>query len=102
VSGLDHFDKELYALDKRIRRLAIACGVDVTQDGIIVSLIKGNYGVCPSGNNPKREELRGLLMLKYNIEEHCIDSIGVDECLQIIEEVENKLRKQGFSGGSKI
>lgn len=96
MSGLEHYDQELYALDQRIKRLAISCGIDLKQKDIIVSLIKGNYSVCQSGNNPKRKELRGLLMLKYDIQEHCIHSLGVDKCSQIIDEVDEKLREKGF------
>ncbi len=97
MSNYGHYDEELLALDKRIKRLAISCGIDLNQKGIIVSLIKGNYTVCTSGNNPKRKELRGLLMLKYDIQEHCIHSLGTDNCLKIVEGVDNKLKKAGFS-----
>ena len=96
MSGLEHYDREIYALDERINRLAISCGIDIKQKDIIVSLIKGNYSVCTRGNNPKREELRGLLMIKYDIQKHCIDSLGVNKCSQIIDEVDEKLRKRGF------
>jgi hypothetical protein len=94
---LKHFDQELYALDKRIKRLAISCGIDLKQKDIIVSLIKGNYSVCPGGKKPKRKKLRGLLMLKYKIQNKCINSLGADRCSLIIDEVDEKLRKQGFS-----
>ena len=53
MSDLEHYDRELYELDQRIRRLALACGVDLTQKETIVSLIKENYDVCKHGDNPK-------------------------------------------------
>ena len=96
MSGLEHYDQELYALDKRIRRLAISCGIDLEQKGVIVSLIKGDYSICSRGDNPKRKELRGLLMLKYGIQEHCINEIGTDKCLQIVNDVDKKLKQCGF------
>ncbi|HNB00397.1 MAG TPA: hypothetical protein PLK61_01220 [Nitrosomonas sp.] len=95
--GRNHFDKELFELDERIGRLAIACGVDIAQKNTIVSLIKGNYSVCLQGDNPRRQELRGLLMLKYHIEESCIDAIGANECAQLIDDEEARLRQRGFS-----
>lgn len=94
---MGHYDEELYALDKRIKRLAISCGIDLSQKDIIVSLIKGNYSVCTKGDNPKKNELRGLLMLKYDIQEHCIASLGTDKCLEIVEEIDEKLKKCGFT-----
>ena len=97
MSGMEHYDEELLALDKRIKRLAISCGIDLDKKGIIVSLIKGDYSMCSSGANPKRKELRGLLMLKYDIQEHCIESLGTDECFKIVEGVDDKLKKAGFN-----
>ena len=97
MGELEHYDQELYALDERIKRLAISCGIDLKQKDIIVSLIKGSYSVCHRGNNPICEELRGLLMLKYDIQKHCIDSLVASRCSQIIDEVDEKLRKRGFS-----
>ena len=96
MSDLEHFDQELYAVDARIARLGIACGVDLGNRDVIVALIKGNYAVCPHANMVKRDELRGLLMLKYDIEERCIESIGTDQCHYLIEEKEAKLRKRGL------
>jgi hypothetical protein len=96
MSGLEHYDQEIFALDKRINRLAISCGVDLKQEGIIVSLIKGNYSVCTRGKNRRRKELRGLLMLKYDIQEDCIESLGAGKCSLIIDKVNEKLRKRGF------
>jgi hypothetical protein len=91
------YDRELYAIDVRINRLAIACGADLKQKDVIVSLIKGNYAVCRAGDNPKRRELRGLLMLKYKIEESCIEDLGGAECLKIIENEDERLKKHGFA-----
>ncbi|MFH0340573.1 MAG: hypothetical protein ACHBNF_00270 [Chromatiales bacterium] len=96
MSGFEHYEEELFEIDERIGRLAIACGVDLRQKDTIVDLIKGNYGVCKHGDNPKRQELRGLLMLKYRIEESCIVSIGTAECARLIDEEEAKLRRHGF------
>jgi len=98
MSDLEHFDKELFELDQRIRRLALACGVDLTQKETIVSLIKGNYDVCKHGDNPKRQELRGLPILKYHIEEHCIASLGADQCARLIDEEEARLQQRGLPG----
>ena len=93
MSGLEHYDDELFALDQKIMRLAISCGIDLAQNNVIVSLIKGDYSVCSRGDNPKRETLRGLLMMKYKIEKDCVDSLGVDECYKIVNEVESKIHK---------
>ncbi len=96
MSGLEQFDEELYAIDVRIARLAIACGVDIGRKDNIVSLIKGQFDICRRGANIKRGELRALLMLKYRIQENCVGSMGTDQCLRLVEEEEARLRRQGF------
>ncbi len=95
MSELEHFGEELYEMEERIRRLAISCNIELT-DANIVAIIRKNFSICPHGPNAKSNELRGLLMMKYNIEEHCIESVGAEKCLQIVTELNEKLKKHGF------
>jgi hypothetical protein len=99
MSELEHYDEELYALDERINRLALACGADLTSADAIVSLIKGDFSACRRSSSPKRRELRGLLMLKYHIEEHCVAELGAGECRRIIDAEQARLRARGFKVG---
>ncbi len=95
MSEMEHYDMELYEMEKRIRRLAIACDFELT-DTNIVAFIRGNYDVCPAGDEHTKKELRGLLMMKYNIEEHCIQTIGAEKCLQVVSALNKQLGKEGF------
>ncbi|MCG3200988.1 MAG: hypothetical protein NFCOHLIN_00850 [Gammaproteobacteria bacterium] len=95
-TGIEHFDSELYAIDERIGRLALACGVPLADMPTIVALIKGDYTVCRHGDNPKRQELRALLMMKYGIEERCLAALGHTECLRLIADHEDRLRARGL------
>ncbi len=97
TSGIEHFGSELYAIDERIGRLALACGVSLADMPTIVALIKGNFAVCRHGNNPKRQELRALLMMKYGIEERCLAALGHNECLHLLETHEDRLRARGLT-----
>jgi hypothetical protein len=96
TAGTEHFDSELYAIDERIGRLALACGVSLADMPTIVALIKGNFTVCRHGDNPKRQELRALLMMKYGIEERCLAALGNNECLRLIASHEDRLRARGL------
>ena len=96
MSDRAHFDRELYSLDQRIRRLGIACGADLRSSAVIVALIQRHYQVCRNADMLKREELRGLLMLKYRIEAHCIDELGAQQCRAIIADVDARLRRRGI------
>jgi hypothetical protein len=96
MSALEHFDDELLALEERIKRLGIACGVDLAQKNAVVSVIMGDFGACRHGDMPKREELRALLMMKYQIQTHCIDALGAGDCLKIVEDIDARLARRGF------
>ncbi len=97
MSDLENYENELLALDERISRLSLVCGVDINIDENIVSLIKGNFSICKKANDHTARELRGLLMLKYNIEEHCVEELGADKCLTIINDIHEKMKHEGFS-----
>jgi hypothetical protein len=75
MSGLDHYDEELAALDKRIGRLALLCGADLSREEVLIHLIKGQFDACPQPANVDKthlQELQALLMMKYKIEVSCI------------------------------
>ena len=99
MSGLQHYDSEIHELEKRIGRLALLCGADLSRPAVVIGLIKGNFSVCSSQNKvapEHREELRALLMMKYRIEASCIDSIGAADCAKLISEQDERLRRSGF------
>jgi hypothetical protein len=98
MSGFEHFGEELKALEERLGRLALACGVNLGDRTVVASLIRGDFGVCGRGSFPKRDELRALLMLKYRIEAKCIDALGAGDCLRIVDQVDAELARRGFPG----
>lgn len=99
MSGLEHYDSEIHALEKRIGRLALLCGVDLPRPAVVIGLIKGDVSVCSRQSavaSEHREERRALLMMKYQIEVSCIDSIGAADCAKLIFEQDERLRRSGF------
>ena len=48
----------------------------------------------------KREELRGLIVLRYGIEKSLVDSLGVVVARQVMETVEIQLQHEGFQPGA--
>ncbi len=99
MTGLEHYDEELYALEQRLGRLALACGADLSREDVVIALIKGRWDLCPrAAHVPERtrEELRALLMLKYRVEASCVDSLGAEDCRRLIAEHDEKLRGCGF------
>lgn len=99
MSNFGHFDEELQALDKRIGRLALLSGADLSQSEIVAQIIKGNFSACQNGSSTHEtqlKELRALLMMKYHIEVSCIDSLGAAQCAKLIAEHDEQMRRSGF------
>lgn len=100
MSGLEHYGDELQALDQRIGRLALLCEADLTRHETIMSLIRGDFAACPRVDAlslPRLRELRGLLMLRYRIEEKCLADLGAEACVRLIEDEQARLRRSGMS-----
>ncbi len=105
VSELGHFDREIYELDQRVGRLALLCGADLSRPEVVLRLIKGQFEDCtrPEALNALgREELRGLLLLKYKVEANCADTIGEEQCARLIAEQDAMLRERMFPPQSQV
>ena len=99
MSELEHYDRDLYELDARIGRLALACGAELSRSEVVVGLIKGQYDVCAHKEKlspAKLLELRGLLMLKYKIEDEYAEEFGVADFDRMVAEQDALLSKRGF------
>ena len=101
MSQLGHYDDELYALDERIGRLAIACGIDISDDRVIVALIQGHFVLFRHREQPERtswhEQLRELLMLKYRVESNCLEYLGAEACRELLTAEHERLRRHGLT-----
>ncbi len=105
MSNLGHYDREIYEIDERIGRLALLCGADLSQPEVVIGLIKGQFELCtrPEGlSELRREELQGLLMLKYKIEASCVDSLGSAECARLVAKQDSLLRQRSFPPESQV
>jgi len=99
MSELEQYDREIYELDARIGRLALACGADLSLSEVIVGLIKGRFEVCAHKTDLKAArllELRGLLILKYKIEEQFLEEFGAADFVRIVAEQDALLSMRGF------
>ena len=109
------------ALNARIARLAIALGVSLETDDAITTLMSEHplqevsperrlsadrRGTSRSSSGPdrrlahKREELRGLLVLRYGVETRYVSQHGVVVTRQILLESEAHLVRDGFKPGA--
>jgi hypothetical protein len=119
---LQSMESSIEALNARIARLAIGLGVSLENEAELAQLMRQNHPDSSvaherRGNaghvdifhleaNPdrrvahKREELRGLLVLRYGMQTRYVDEVGIDATRQIMEEAEAHLERDGFKPGA--
>ncbi|NNF60515.1 MAG: hypothetical protein HKN06_04200 [Gammaproteobacteria bacterium] len=96
MSELEDYDAEFYALEKRIGRLAIATGVDLTRPDQVLALRKENYALLGYGDKHTYHLLHELFLLRDYLQAHCISEHGAQECRRLLEHADARLRKRGF------
>lgn len=121
VEPLRQMASAIEALNARIARLAIGLGVSLDSNDDVVSAMTW---LAPSSVAPERrlaperrevvrmdrgsgrrvahqrEELRGLLVLRYGVETRYVEQVGVIATQQILIEVEAHLVRDGFKPGA--
>jgi hypothetical protein len=119
---LHRMEGSLQGLNSRIARLAIALGLSLDQEGVVERLIQQKLHPKPPSdvpyNGPDRratrlphtgperrknflfEELRGLLVLRYEMERNFADQIGASATLDMMEHASSNMSRNGFSPGA--
>lgn len=107
-------------LSARIARLAIGLGVSLKTDGEVAHAMSYQTltvqyerrttadrrdasrpgGTAGRRQSHLRDELRGLLVMRYDIETRYVDAIGVVATRQILIEAEAHLARDGFQPGA--
>jgi hypothetical protein len=108
-------------LNVRIARLAIALGVSLKSNDQVTHLMSQSYVVAVpherrgaserrlaprDGAGPdrrlahQREELRGLLVLRYELMKHYLNEVGLTATHEIMDEAEDHLLRRGFKPGA--
>jgi len=111
----------LEALNARIARLAIGLGIKLDDQSALTNLMAQPQEVpvaherrtvksdgqtrytAPSGDRRvahQREELRGLLVLRYHMETVSVNDNGLTMTRQILKQAEEHLVRQGFRPGA--
>lgn len=101
MSELEHYDREIYAIEERLGRLAIACGIDLSNSTHVDAVREGNFAFCPNGDETSHRMLRELVLLRDYVTVQCASERGLAECREIIEDVYSRLRQHGFLDGTE-
>lgn len=121
-SDLDRREAFLADLNARIARLAIALHVPLQSDDDVVAAMQSlndcaqdpvlqavaeDYSPEHIGEHGAqrrlsglRAELRGLLVMRYGVEQRCVEQLGVQATHQIMADAEAQLQREGFRPGA--
>jgi len=118
---LRQMEASIEALNMRIARLAIALGVSLDNDGEVASLMREQHtqtilherrvtsehlDVTHAHIGPEcrvahqRQELRGLLVMRYAVEKRFVDDAGIKVTREIMNAAEQQLERKGFKPGA--
>ena len=105
-------------LSARIARLASALDVDLQNESELDRVLNMDGGGAPAherraaansalpAGSPERrkshlrEELRGLLVLRYGVTRRFVDRVGVDATRHILVNAQDQLEREGFKPGA--
>lgn len=105
---LHRMTSSIEAINARIVRLAIALDVSLQSNDEVVRVMSlPQASAVPRDSQisaeslmaHKREELRGLLVLRYGVESRYVEQVGVIATRQILIEAEEHLARKGFNPG---
>lgn len=85
-------------LNMRIARLAIALGLELDTDAGLNLALESDLALEPH-QRVFRDELRGLLTLRYQMETQLVDEIGSSNMHTLVSEVEKHMDRVGFRHG---
>jgi hypothetical protein len=120
VNTSQQLESTFEALSLRIARLAIALGLSLKNEETVAQVLRHHAVAVPAqerrdvterravsrtqGGIERRvshswEELRGLLVLRYDAQKHCVEQVGVVATHRILTKVQDHLMRKGFNRG---
>jgi hypothetical protein len=109
VQRLQRMESSLEELNARIARLAIGLGVSLKNENELAGVIRQLQVQAEPHelqSTPERRlaskwtELRGLLVLRYGVEQRFVDQVGATATRQLLVEAEERLVRVGFEPGA--
>jgi hypothetical protein len=106
---LQRMESFLEELNARIARLSIALGISLKHEGElerVISELQEQAELHTSHSTPDRRlitqriELRGLLVMRYGVEQRFVNQVGVTATRHILVEAEEHLARVGFEPGA--
>lgn len=110
-NSLDRLDRSLGELNTRIARLALALGISLENEEDVLSILRHQPDAHPMHAEQGARfqalehehviiELRGLLIMRYGIEQHAAEDQGVSVVRRVLEQAQAEMSKHGFKPGA--
>jgi hypothetical protein len=115
---LHNMEMSIEELNARIARLAIGLGISLENEAAVVQAMSQSQPTVAQERRSaagqgvpahigtdrrmshKRQELRGLLVLRYGVETRYVDEVGVAATRQIMTGAEAQMVRDGFKPGA--
>jgi hypothetical protein len=106
---LQRMESFLEELNARIARLSIALGISLKREDELERVIgelqeqaelHASHSTADSRLISQRIELRGLLVMRYGVEQRFVDQVGATATRHILVEAEEHLARVGFEPGA--
>ena len=94
------FGPQIDAVAHEISKLAIACDIDILQEGIGVRIIRNDDSVCGRKNPKAFRLLREHVMAFFEVSEHAMERLSPNEVGEILERVIDLIRELRAAGHS--
>jgi hypothetical protein len=96
-----YWSDQINAIGHELSRLAIACEIEIFQQGVAERILQNDESVCGRSNPAAFRKIRSHLMALFPLEEAAIQRLGVDDTREIMDQVRAAiiaLREIGASG----
>ena len=93
-----YFSRQIDGIAQELSMLAIACGIELGQDGLAERMLKGDESVCTRKNPEAFQKARRHLMALFSVEEDAIERLGAAETKEMLDKVRaaiTDLRREG-------
>jgi hypothetical protein len=111
ANSLHRLDTSMAALNSRIARLAMVLGVSLDREDDVRRVLAHHPDPHPLHAAQGTEfqkfehehvliELRGLLVMRYGIEQHIVEDQGASVTRRVLEQAQAELAKHGFKPGA--
>ena len=84
------WSRHLDGIADELKRLAIACGIRLRDEGVIERILRNDPTVCKRRNDIGFEKLRKLLMATFDSLGKSIDRIGPAETKKIVDAIRSR------------